>query len=422
MRLKHWVIGIGIGMTLSLSLAFNMDRRSIFLPGQTSDGHHTIEQACNSCHEPFSAVANKNCTRCHESEIREDTHPVRLFDDPRWAEMLRKVNALECINCHREHRVVMRGVTVEKEFCFPCHDDVTVKRKSHRDLAPASCWDGGCHNYHDNTGLNIAFLTKRFGSSAPAPAGAVLRRAVATSAASLPLPDAPVGSAVKASLNLAWQGSMHARRDVNCSDCHGSEKEFDTTSGEGACVRCHGFEIESLKRGKHGARAAVQLAALTPADARRPMKPQAAKKILNCSTCHDPHSVNTRMAAVEACLGCHDDTHSKNFKGSKHALSFAAESGASPSETAVTCATCHMPRTRTGDPKTGRVAVNHNNSWTLLPRDRMVKEVCLSCHSLEFSMNSMFDDDLVRSNFTGAPQKEHQTLKMVDGEIRERSN
>jgi hypothetical protein len=37
-------------------------------------------------------------------------------------------------------------------------------------------------------------------------------------------------------------------------------------------------------------------------------------------------------------------------------------------------------------------------------------------------MNSVFDDDLVRGNFTGAPKKEHQTLKMVDGEIRERSN
>jgi predicted CXXCH cytochrome family protein len=404
-------------MTASLSLAFFLERRSFFLPGPTSDGHHGIEPWCNSCHVAFAAVPNKNCAGCHQAEIQEDTHPVRLFDDPRWADMLRKVNALECVNCHGEHKIAARGVTVDKGFCYPCHDDVTTKRESHRNLAPASCWDGGCHNYHDNTALNIAFLKKRSGPSAPPPPGAVLERSFAERIASPSSPDAPPSRLGDLNLVRTWQASLHARRAVNCSDCHGSDAEFSPTLGNGACGRCHGYQIESFGRGKHGAGSALKLAALTPGEARRPMKQQAAQKPLTCATCHDPHSVDTRKAAVDACLGCHDDTHSKNFKGSKHEVLFVAETMPVPSGSAVTCATCHMPRTRIGDAKTGRVAVNHNNSWTLMPRDRMVKEICLACHSLDFSLSSIFDENLIRNNFKGVPKSEHETLKMAREEI-----
>jgi len=43
----------------------------------------------------------------------------------------------------------------------------------------------------------------------------------------------------------------------------------------------------------------------------------------------------------------------------------------------------------------------------------MVKEVCMNCHGMEFAYNSIFDDDLVESNFARPPTLSMDTLKMV---------
>ena len=57
--------------------------------------------------------------------------------------------------------------------------------------------------------------------------------------------------------------------------------------------------------------------------------------------------------------------------------------------------------------------VNHNNTYTLLPRDRMVKDVCMNCHGMEYSYNSIFDDELVEANFDRPPSEVLQTLELV---------
>jgi len=413
---KYWILAVVVLMTSGLGTAFMLDQRAVFLPGRTSDGHHTIELSCNSCHLGFAAVPNKNCAECHMNETREDTHPVKLFDDPRWADMLQKVNAVDCATCHREHEVAYRGVTIDKGFCYPCHDDVTTKRESHKNYAPQSCWDGGCHNYHDNTALNIAFLSKRMRGVEP-PTGTLLERASSVPPGEAEPPDAPEGTKIPAGILSAWRGSDHAQRGVNCSDCHGKES-FDDRPPASACARCHPFEVASLGRGKHGASEALKLPPLSPRDARRPMKAEALDRHLSCSSCHDSHSVNTRRAAAEACLGCHADRHSQSFRDSKHGQKLFRTTGARPSAAVVSCATCHMPRTRMNDEKDGRVVVNHNNSWTLMPRDRMVKQVCLGCHDLEFSISSIFDEALIENNFRGLPSKRHETLKLVEIESR----
>ena len=56
-------------------------------------------------------------------------------------------------------------------------------------------------------------------------------------------------------------------------------------------------------------RLAAGLAAMTPADAQLPMKPEAAHEELTCNSCHPAHRFELPQAAVEACLGCHDDEH-----------------------------------------------------------------------------------------------------------------
>ncbi len=422
--LKYRVIGVAGVLLLLLGVAFLRDRRKVFLPGRTSDGHHLVEAACNSCHVAFAGVPNEKCVACHRAELAEDTHNVRMFDDPRWAGTLEKIDALTCVTCHGEHRVLPGGVTVPREFCFPCHDDVVQKRENHRTLKADSCGNAGCHNYHDNTGLNTAFLKRHFGEpdmraaqrlpewGSPMPAEfAVLS------------PIYPGSLQVRREIVTAWQGSIHARKEANCLDCHKSPSgDFLSSPGETACERCHQFEVATFHAGKHGVRPAIRLAPLRPEDARLPMKAAADRSLRRhgCATCHDPHSVDTRRAAVESCLACHDDAHSLAFKHSKHFATFARdEGGPRVAPEAVTCATCHLPRGKIETDEGTRVAVNHNNSFTLRPRERMVKEVCSACHGLEFAINSIFDDYLVENNFQGRPARRHETFTMIEAVVAE---
>ncbi|MEM6425527.1 MAG: cytochrome c3 family protein [Cyanobacteria bacterium P01_D01_bin.128] len=85
------------------SAAFALDNKQVFLPGETSVGHHLFEASCSSCHEGFKAVTNETCNRCHGAELAEDKHGASKFRDPRWAGELAKLEALTCTTCHNEH-------------------------------------------------------------------------------------------------------------------------------------------------------------------------------------------------------------------------------------------------------------------------------------------------------------------------------
>ncbi|NER23164.1 MAG: hypothetical protein F6J96_21180 [Symploca sp. SIO1C2] len=215
-----------------------------------------------------------------------------------------------------------------------------------------------------------------------------------------------------AEIEQLWQGSTHALADVNCSSCHQNEesKALIVQPTQESCVSCHEVEVETFLWGKHGIRLNEKLSPLTPAMASIPMKESALEKQMNCNTCHDVHSVNTVVAAVDSCLTCHNDPHSLNYEKSQHSKLFLAEGKLPrPSVESVTCATCHLPR-QEGENK---VFVNHNNTYTLLPRDRMVKEVCMNCHGMEYSYNSIFDDELVETNFDRLPKLHLETIELV---------
>ncbi len=213
-----------------------------------------------------------------------------------------------------------------------------------------------------------------------------------------------------------WSSSAHALADVNCSSCHLEEKtkKFVAQPTQESCKTCHEHAVDTFLLGKHGIRILEGQSPLTPAIAHLPMQADAQDRVMNCNTCHDVHSVNTRKAAVDSCLSCHNDTHSQNYEKSKHAQLWQKE-GAVPRPTAqsISCATCHLPRHDIGTKSKPQVVVNHNNTYTLLPRDRMVKEACMNCHGMEYAYNSIFDDELVASNFARPPTQELQTLEMI---------
>ncbi len=217
-------------------------------------------------------------------------------------------------------------------------------------------------------------------------------------------------------INQQWQGSLHAVNDVNCSSCHQDEKTqafISHPTGE-SCQSCHEDVVDTFLLGKHGIRLLEGQSPLQPSMAQLPMRADALDKQMTCNSCHDVHTVNTLQASTDACLTCHSDTHSLNYKNSKHAELFAKDMALPrPSGESVSCATCHLPRQTMKTGQGSIIHVNHNNTYTLLPRDRMVQEVCMNCHGVEYSYNSIFDDALVTANFDKAPTAEMQTFELI---------
>ncbi|SON54788.1 decaheme c-type cytochrome, DmsE family [Hartmannibacter diazotrophicus] len=238
----------------------------------------------------------------------------------------------------------------------------------------------------------------------------------------------------------AWAGSGHARGGVNCAGCHAPKLE-GTEAGDVAviaanwiespgldvCQSCHKPEAASFREGKHGMRFHPKLpgpredapdlgvltevaakvfkdeplGAMPVSEALIPMKPDAQDRMTGtCNACHKPHEVDLKVAAVEACASCHDDDHTRAYFTSPHYRLWQAELvGTGEPGSGVSCADCHMPKieSRRG------VTTEHNQNTTLRPNEKMIRPVCLSCHSLQYSLDALADPGLVASNFNGHP-------------------
>jgi formate-dependent nitrite reductase cytochrome c552 subunit len=451
------VLTLGIGGYLALGL-FTKDAgmnpwlasaRALFLPGETTHGHYQIELACESCHtEPFGGKATMQdaCVNCHGAALKaaNDTHPLTKFTDPRNADRLEKLDATQCVTCHTEHRPRIThamGVSLPQDLCFNCHSEVARDRPSHEGLGFETCGSAGCHKYHDNRALYGDFLVKHAKDPARSGKGVVAERdfrRTIQDLVSYPLErhplrklgfaeaDAPTHVARADHVTSDWLASTHANNGVNCSGCHGVKKDEASAYAwvqkpdHTACAACHGSEVQGFLAGKHGMRLERGLSAMTPASARRPMKADAHSNALGCATCHSAHAFDTRKAAVEACTGCHDDTHTREYVGSPHHELWQKElAGTLPPGSGVTCATCHMPRVDHRQDDVKRTLVQHNQNDTLAPNEKMLRPVCMACHGLPFSIDALADRALVTRNFKGRPAAHIRSVDMaLDAERR----
>ena len=433
-----WLIWI---LTTALAAAWLGDMmlgdpdRSLFLPGETSYGHHQIELACNACHtERFTDRDDiqQACESCHLDQLKaaKDDHPKSKFTDPRNAERVAKLDARYCVTCHVEHRpdvTLPMGLTIPVDFCFNCHEGIADERPSHADMGFETCASAGCHNFHDNRALYEDFLLKH------AEKPAMLKRARRSSTPNLneiaqlglgyPIDaypfkaltrndiDAPASQQISPAID-DYLASRHAAAGANCSACHGgvAERPWNDSPGHNSCVSCHTPEVESFMLGKHGMRLnvdalGVTLPPMTTDLARLEMHADAAGKSLGCSSCHAAHRYDTDHAATDACLSCHADDHSRNFLQSAHALT----------DPPMSCATCHMPMADRDvlDGAMSWTYANHNQSENFLPNEKMIRPVCQRCHGLEFAINALADEALVNRNFTGQPVVDVPGIRMA---------
>jgi hypothetical protein len=426
--------------------------RAWFVPGRTSDAHYQIELACEACHaKPFGGpeVRQNACTGCHASELKEsgDKHPLSKFTDPRNAPLLEKIDATRCETCHTEHRpaiTLSMGVTQPADFCAHCHADIAKERPSHAGMKFDTCSSAGCHRYHDNQATYEDFLLRH--ASAPATLDRFEIRAtnLAELAAMLPgypadrfplqalepgAADAPAPWNAASTQREEWAHSAHARQGVNCSACHGDPQapaKWLAKPADSRCTACHAPQQREFELGRHGMRLALGLPPMQPSMARLPMKRNAARHELGCTTCHGAHSVDRIAAARDACLGCHNDRHSMAFDASPHGKLWAQTlQGATPAAESVSCATCHMPvvRERLDELDVVLDHVQHNQSATLRPSEKMLRPVCMRCHGLGFASDALADTALVERNFAGPPAVSIASIGMAvsrDEDIRRR--
>lgn len=420
-----------------------------FQPGALSYAHHQLALSCASCHDAaFSGdvAIEKRCQGCHLAAMKAigDAHGPRKFADPRNAEELQNLDASRCVTCHREHvpestRAML--VTQPADVCMACHRDIAELRVSHRNVAADSCTNAGCHNYHDNSTLYEAFLAAHAAEPALLQSFSPRRREPHRNPILQPdwqqLPfqqrhsrqinsqqpnsakphQTDPAPAVQTAI-ADWQQSAHAYGHANCSDCHREQSHREQRHEEPdrepdhwrvaveVCADCHADQWQALQLGHHGMQLAVGQLALAVKDAQLPMRAEASHTKLTCNSCHAPHRYDTVRAEAESCLGCHDDSHSKHWRQSKHATRWQQDPDAG-----VSCAGCHMPREK--HPDTGVMWVQHNQSGNLRPNDKMLKTVCMRCHGMEYAMSALADRALIERNFSQPASGRHQSMEWL---------
>lgn len=456
-KLQQWSLFLAVNLGLACWLGYALRSpassvKTILLPGKTTHGHYQIELACSACHaEDGNREFMENaCINCHGDDLTNarDTHPAKKFSDPVHAETLEILDATKCVTCHQEHvdhHTLEMGLTMPADYCYHCHQETLKTRPSHANLAFDSCANAGCHNYHDNSALYERFLSRHYDEPDNLERVKTLKRDVTEWKVGVSLSadqadgikDRLVGTDAPAVFDPQivddWQTTAHAMAGVNCSGCHAvslpadSSEESDESSNEQVsidaeptwsdsvshqvCATCHGTQVEGFLKGRHGMRLGSEMAAMTPGEARLEMHAGAAHESLDCSACHSGHRFDTQFASVEACIKCHVDAHSVAYKDSSHFALFEAEvSGEAKPGTGVSCATCHMPRLEDDD---DNVIVQHNQNNNLRPNEKMLREVCMDCHGMQFSMNALADTQLIHQCFGDGPSVHVESIDMA---------
>jgi len=435
-----WLLWIAVTIGLIVYFAFRLQSndQSLFLPGPTTDGHYQIELDCQACHTPMMGIKEQACLDCHGADLEaaNDSHPKNKFTDPRNADRLEKLDARKCITCHIEHRPDQThemGLTLPEDYCFHCHEEIAKERPSHENYGFQSCANAGCHNFHDNSALYEDFLLKHldepdFKPNVTLPPRRDLKAELQEDQLieffrPLTIADANHHENLESERSATiedWANSSHARAGVNCTDCHATLSESgqtlwtDTVNHTG-CRDCHENETKGWMKGRHGMRQSRHLAPMTLGQARLEMKPGRHHESLSCNSCHESHAFNSEKAAVTACISCHDDDHSRAYFQSPHYQLWQNQvSTPDQPETGVSCATCHLPRVSRQDPDgTVRFHIEHNQNWNLEPNEKMIRSVCLQCHGLQFSIDSLADPLLIRSNFLGRPSRHIESLELA---------
>lgn len=177
-----------------------------------------------------------------------------------------------------------------------------------------------------------------------------------------------------------WEVSMHAKEDITCSDCHGSDHNTAedylkaVLPNEQVCAECHEEQFDQFAHGKHnfgwttlnaipgthyapdelieggrGCGGCHNMGIKTEAQVLEQREKGYRYQNNSCDECHTRHAFSIKEAqSPYACQQCHmgyDHPQWEMWSSSKHGERwFAKQNGALPEGAAApTCQTCHLP-------------------------------------------------------------------------------
>jgi hypothetical protein len=118
-------------ITISYLALLNAYPHAMISPGELVDGHQSITNKCNSCHEPLWGIPNEKCITCHklaEIGINNDTNaPVNKVPFHTY------LKNEKCTSCHSDHNGVKPALSYNsfkhdllyetvKSNCISCHN------------------------------------------------------------------------------------------------------------------------------------------------------------------------------------------------------------------------------------------------------------------------------------------------------------
>lgn len=155
----------------------DMNSARIGAPGAMTPGHEAVD--CNACHLPAAGSLRQQVQAnvyhligqrqhaamlghlpvkalvCHECHIRpNDRHPVYRFQEPRFSEAVKQIDARSCLTCHQEHQG--RRISAPLDYCSACHEPLRLKNDPldvpHDVLIEQGNWSSclTCHDFHGN--------------------------------------------------------------------------------------------------------------------------------------------------------------------------------------------------------------------------------------------------------------------------------
>ncbi len=181
------LIGIVVGITVFVFYSLDASEEYIS-PGPMNIGHN--ELSCVTCHSDARGnlsqqvqsniqhavgmrkegvdfgtqdVTVRNCLECHDRP--NDRHPSYRFSEPRFKEVIKKIDATTCITCHSEHNGE-RVTVVAINYCVNCHQDLEVENDpvdvAHTELIANEQWFTciQCHDFHGNHKYEVATKLK----------------------------------------------------------------------------------------------------------------------------------------------------------------------------------------------------------------------------------------------------------------------
>jgi len=251
---------------------------------------------------------------------------------------------------------------VGSETCLECHEDVGKALGPHGGTGFAKLSVHGCESCHGPGSIHVE--DPDIEANRPTMKGKTAAQVSAVCA-----------SCHSGGSQFFWKTSVHATRNVACTDCHSvhaAKSEKATANPMETCFDCHkNIRADMWKNSHHP----IREGKIACADCHNPHGTQTAKMLNEISVNEQCYSCHTEKRGPflwehapvrESCLNCHTPHGSNHIKLQKTSVPYL-------------CQQCHLNTRHPGTLYDNRVLPSDDNPST--GSNRIFNRACLDCHA-----------------------------------------